>query len=58
MLYKPEVVDINLEQIRVTRLSVDHGGVAPPLFSKEGGNSSGGTTSPMSGARVPMDSLK
>ena len=59
------MVDLNLEQVMVTGLSDDHGGVAPPLFSREGGNSSGGTATPravhrppMSGARVPMASLK
>jgi hypothetical protein len=32
MLYKFEVVEINLDQVRGTRLSGDHGGVEPPLF--------------------------
>ena len=43
MLYKLEVVEIYLEKVLVTGLSGDHGGVAPPLFSKEGENASGGT---------------
>ena len=36
MLYKLEVVEIYLEKVLVTRLSGDDGGVAPPLFSREG----------------------
>ena len=36
MLYKIEVVKIDLEKVLVTVLSSDHGGVAPHLFSKEG----------------------
>jgi hypothetical protein len=65
MLYKLEVVEIDLEKVLVTWLSSDHGGVAPPLFSREGENSSRGTATPravhrppMSGARVPTASLK
>ena len=65
MLYKLEMVEIDLEQVLVTELSGDHGGVALPLFSREGGNSSGGTATPravqhppMSGTRVPTASLK
>jgi hypothetical protein len=37
MLYKLEVVQIDLEKVRGTGLSGDHGGVAPSLFSREGG---------------------
>ena len=36
MLYSIVVVEIDLEQVLVTVLSGDHGGVAPPLFSERG----------------------
>jgi hypothetical protein len=65
MLYKLKVVDLNLALVIVIGLSGDNGGVAPPLFSREGGNSSGGTATPravhhppISSARVPTASLK
>jgi hypothetical protein len=46
MLYNLEVVEIDLELSRGTGLSSDHGGVAPPLLSREGENLVGGTTTP------------
>ena len=36
MLYKLEMVEIDLEQVLVTGLSDDHSGVAPPVFSERG----------------------
>jgi hypothetical protein len=57
MIYKLEVVETNLEKVLVSRLSGDHGSVALPLFSREGGDLSGAPP-PMSGAWVPMASLK
>jgi len=32
MVYEPKMVDLNLEQVLVTRLSDDQGGVARPFF--------------------------
>ena len=58
MLYSIVVVEIDLEQVLLTILSGDHGGVAPPLFSREGENTSGRHRHPLSGAKVPTDSLK
>jgi hypothetical protein len=57
MLYKPKVVDLNLEQVLVTGLFDDHGGMAPPLFL-ERGNSSGGTATPRTVHRPPMSSAR
>jgi hypothetical protein len=46
MLYKLEVVEIDLGKVRGTGLSGDHGSVAPPLFSREGGKLVGGHRHP------------
>ena len=46
MLYSIVVVEIDLEQVLVTVLSGDHGGVVSPLFSREGGKLVGGHRHP------------